>query len=532
MSNVKDVGLMAFGRRFKKQASYFSLLVPIILFFISLYISPSMYSDSGFGFLALRSMLEGGAFNGITEPDPANIANDVTTFLTWWSPGQYLVPGAFVWLGTDYGTALSLTAVISTVIGVIGWGQVARSFAVSPFVLSVFLFGLATFRYVTLPFRIYNGGEVLLFAVAPWCLYWMRRSINKTSAICFAISLFCAALLFVAKLTGLVVFGANVLAISLLELIRQRRVTPSIVAMWLACGIAALCFQVFWLSRGSVPAGGSGFAVTWPAIWLTASGAAFSGFSVQDLLRWLLLHPSSPILSDLSSISYLLGPLALFLMIAVWFGLRDTRYRGMAISLFAIIAIYMVGIATMNFRGAAVGFDERHFRYVGILFFLLLLVAVDQWRVRAIKGLALASIGAFAAYGLFSYANGAGELMEGRYYDPQSGTSQMIVSPTVLQFLRSEMTQHNWQNAIAVLPSPEAAISLPRFRIIANSLDFTPLEKIAGEKRAGHAEKIYVIVQRKMLENGKSEALLTSFVDYDPRSWSQLEMDGMVIYSQ
>ena len=249
------------------QAWYLLRLIPTILFFVSLHVKPFMYSDSGFGFLALRSMLEGGPFNSVTEPDAANIANDVSTFLTWWSPGQYLVPGFFVWLGTDYGLAISLTALIATITGVIGWGYVAQSFAVNGFVLYVFLFGLVTFRYVTLPFRIYNGGELLLFAAAPWSLYWLRDSINKTPAVCFIISLLCAALLFVAKLTGLVVFAANVLAISLIEVVRQRRLTSSIVAMWIASGIAALCFLVFWSARGPTPSVGSEFNVTWPAIW-------------------------------------------------------------------------------------------------------------------------------------------------------------------------------------------------------------------------------------------------------------------------
>jgi hypothetical protein len=477
-------------------------------------------------------MLEGGAFNKITAPDPANIANDVTSFLTWWSPGQYLVPGAFVWLGADYGLALSLTVLISTVIGVIGWGQVARSFDVNSSVFFVFLFGLVTFRYATLPFRIYNGGEVLLFAVAPWSLYWLRTSVNKTAAVCFAISLLSAVLLFVAKLTGMVVFVANVLAISMLEVMRQRRLTSSVAFMWIASGIGTLCFLVFWLSRGGVPAGGSEFAVSWGAIWSSVSGAAFSGFSVQDLGRWLLLHRSSPILSDLTPIIYVLGPLGLILMIAVWFGLRNTRYRAMAITLFAIMAFYMAAITAMNVLKAPVGFGERHLRYAGILFFLLLLVAVDHWHVPVVKGLAMAGVGAFAVYGLISYANGARELMERRYYDPLSGTSQMIVSPMVLEYLRSEVTRHNWKRAIALLPSPEAAIGLPRFRIIATHLDFTPLEIIASQTWAGRAEKIYVIVQERMLENGKAEALLKSFANYEYGAWSQLKMDGMVVYSQ
>lgn len=515
-----------------KPAVYLPLLVPIILFLVSLYIRPTMNFDSGVGFLVLRSMLEGGAFNNVTAPDPANIANDVATFVSWWSPGQYLVPGAFVWLGTDYGIALSLTALISTVIGVIGWAQVARSFAVTPFVSFVFLSGLVTFRYVTLPFQIYNGGEVLLFAAAPWCLYWLRYAVDKPPTACFAISLLSAAILFIAKLTGLIAFAANVLAISLLELMRQRRMTFSMLAMLAASGAGALFFLVFWLAHGEVPAGGSEFAITWPAILFPVAGAAFSGVSALDLLSWLLLHPSAPILSDLAMTSYVLGPLGLLLQFWVWYRLRDTRYRAMTIGLFAIIALYTAAFAAMYVRRASISFDERHLRYAGILFFLLLLVALDQWRTLVAKGLVLMGVGAFAVYGLTSYAVGARELMRGRYYDPLSGTSQQIVSPVVLEHLRSEMTGHNWQRAIAVLPSLEAAIGLPRFRIIAIHLDFISREMIAGQKWAGRAEKIFVIVQERMVDNGKAEVLLKSFVDYEEGKWSQAQIDGMVVYSQ
>src|SRR5262249_61297775 len=115
-----------------------------------LYIPPKIFIDSGVGFLALRSMLEGGAFNSITAPDPANIANDVAIFLTWWSPGQYLVPGSFIWLGTSYGLAISLTTLIATLIGVAGWVFGARRFALGCFFFFFFFFGLFSFFFVTL----------------------------------------------------------------------------------------------------------------------------------------------------------------------------------------------------------------------------------------------------------------------------------------------------------------------------------------------------------------------------------------------
>src|SRR5262249_40062052 len=159
-------------------------LVPFILFLGSLYIPPRIFPDSGLGFLALRSMLEGGAFNSITVADPTNIANDAAIFLTFSSPGQYLVPGIFIWLGTSYGLALSLTALIATLVGVGGWIQIARNLAMSSFVLFVFGLGLSTFVYVTLPFRLYHGGELLLFAAAPWSLYVMQWAINKPPIFC------------------------------------------------------------------------------------------------------------------------------------------------------------------------------------------------------------------------------------------------------------------------------------------------------------------------------------------------------------
>ena len=267
---------------------YVLLLVPIILFLGSLYIPPTIVSDSGVGFLALRSMLEGGAFNSITAPDPANIANDVAIFLTWWSPGQYLVPGSFIWLGTSYGLAVSLTTLIATLIGVVGWIQVARSFAVSSFVLFVFVLGLNTFPYVTHRFLMYWGGELLLFAAAPWSLYAMRWAANKPPILCFTISLLSAALLFFAKLTGLVVFATNVVAISLVALVSQRRLDSSTIAMWVASAIAALCFMMFWVARGPVAADGRRFPLVGFRSGFRWLAAAFSGIYGLALF---LAHP-------------------------------------------------------------------------------------------------------------------------------------------------------------------------------------------------------------------------------------------------
>jgi hypothetical protein len=500
---------------------YIPLVVPVILFMVSLSIPPTIDPDSGVGFLVLRNMLEGGAFNIFTEPDPANISRDVAIFLSELSPGQYIVPGALVWLGISYGLALSLTTFFATLIGVVGWSQVARSFGVTPLVLFVFTFGLVCFHYGTFAFRMYHGGEILLFAAAPWALYALRWAADKPPAISIVVSLLTAALLFFAKLTGLICFAANILAISLLNVWHHRRLTSSILGVWAASGISAMLFLVFWPARDWGPVGAS-----WLAIWFPLAGTALSGFSGYDFLNSLFPYSFVPIVFDRATASYVLGPLGLLFIIWVWVRLRDTQYRTMAIFLFVILALYTTAIGAIYFWSSTLYLEERHLRYSGVIFFLLFLVAIDQWPAPVAKGCVLLMLGAFAVYGLISYSHGVSELIGGRYYDPLTGTSQQNVPPVVLEYMRSEMRRYSWRGPIIVLSgSPEAAIALPGFRLINADLNVLP-------QMAGRTEKIFVIVQERMLSNGKAEGLLKSFSDYEFGRWSETRIDGMVIYSQ
>jgi hypothetical protein len=229
----------------------------------------------------------------------------------------------------------------------------------------------------------------------------MRWAANKPPILCLSISLLLAALLFFAKLTGLVVFATNLIAISLLALVTQRRLHPSIIAMWVAAGIAAVCFTMFWVARGPVPADGSTFYASWLPVWFSVTAAAFSGISGLEFLDRLLAHyPSVRVTSDISLLSYVLGPFALLLMVWVWLRLRSTRYREPAFLLLTIILLYTIAIAAMYLRGADIAFQERHFRYAGILFFLLLLTAIDQSRLRFGKVLACAVVVVLGLYGL------------------------------------------------------------------------------------------------------------------------------------
>src|SRR5262249_21585374 len=420
----------------------------------------------------------------------------------------------------------------------------ARSFAVSSFVLFVFLLGLTSFSYVTEQFGFYHGGELLLFAAAPWSLYAMRWAANKPPIICFTISLLSAALLFFAKLTGLVVFASNVIAISLVALANQRRLDSSTIAVWVASAIGALCFMVFWAARGPVPASGSTFSFSWVPIWYSVAASAFSGISGLEFFDWLLAHRFIGyhwvrISSDLSKaleLSYVFGPLALLLIAWVWVRLRYTRYRNMAVLLLTIILLYAIAIAAMNIRVAEeVPLEERYLRYAGILFFLLLLTAVDQWRAPLAKGLACVVVIVLGLYGLKRDATFAYVQMRAGNYDPMTKLSQDI-SPAVLEYLRSEVRRHNFQRPIALVSSPTAFISLPRFRILHPFGGWLKYKEETNWRRptkwAGRAEKIFVVLPQEMALNGKAENVLRLLTSYEFDGWKHTMLDGMIIYTQ
>jgi hypothetical protein len=283
---------------------------------------------------------------------------------------------------------------------------------------------------------------------------------------------------------------------------------------------------------------------SWLPIWFSIASAAFSGISALEFLHWFLLHFWGRAISDswmgIES-SYVLGPLGLLLMVWVWLQLRYTRYRDTAVLLLTIVFLYVIVIATaMYVSDGDVPFEWRYFRYSGILFFLLLLTAIDQWPVRFAKELACVVVIVLGLYGIKDYVTNAFAQARAGYYDPVSGISQYLVSPAILQYLRSEVTQHNFRRAILMVPSTSAPISLPQFRILAGpnfgewaGPAFTKwMGYPIGTKLVGRAEKIFVVLPEKMLLNGKAEAALRLFASYEFDNWKHTNLDGMIIYTQ
>ena len=155
-------------------------------------------------------------------------------------------------------------------------------------------------------------------------------------------------------------------------------------------------------------------------------------------------------------LTYVAAVFGLLLMVWVWLRLRHTRYRDMAALSLTIILLYAMMLTAMFF-GTMFTLEERYSRYAGIIFLLLLLTAIDQWRVRFAKGAACVLVIVPGLYGLEKSATRTYAQMHSGYYDPMSGISRNV-SPAVLEYLRSEATRNHIQRPLAVVSWRPVAI--------------------------------------------------------------------------
>ena len=120
--------------------------------------------DPGFGLSVWNDMLHGNSFNTLSVPSPTNIAENQSLFLTWWSPGQYIVPGIVSKVfGISLGSAGLWVTLAFSIIGLVGWHFVFRQLEFDTTTIALSIFFIATSRLFTINFLNYTGGELLLF---------------------------------------------------------------------------------------------------------------------------------------------------------------------------------------------------------------------------------------------------------------------------------------------------------------------------------------------------------------------------------
>ena len=495
---------------------------------VALVIRSSMYSDSATGFLVLESMKRGASFNYLVSPSPADIAASSGRFLTWWSPGQYLVPGFFELFGADLGVAMVLTSAASSAIGALGWSHFYRSVGFSFNTVAITTLVIVTSRWFALPFGTYNGGEVLLFGVMPWAalLFWKLRSLSAAS-----VPLLCGAVLLLtgAKLTGLIC-GLALLGACLFSDQNKPIFRKLVVAM----GVAILCGAIFfvsWSSKGPTPGGvpGAALAVSPLSFAFPIAATVSSPVGLGDLLSWIFLHPSRRLLPSLDTVFVLLAPVAGWILIFVWrrLALVSQEYARFA---FATSGFFSAAFLLVSARGS-VSFEERHFRAVGLLVLVGFVHTFTNHPSKLVRR-------AFFALLLVLSTYGAGSAVSHAKHNLSSpigvqGFRHGIATASMLDFA-SEVVEgaENAEELVVYVPSPEIGLEFRSARVIAGHADFESAEALRGRAFLGRVKFVYVFLQKRLVENGKARIILESFKDYDLQAWSEVDLGDFICFSQ
>ncbi|NIR61718.1 MAG: hypothetical protein GWO02_20610, partial [Gammaproteobacteria bacterium] len=483
-------------------------------------------------FTVWRSLVEGAPLNTRWIPDPSDLSRDITEYYVWFSPGQYVFPGLISLTGLPMGAAMALTSGLSLAIFLIGCVKLCQHYNLAPdtALMAVLLF--ATFRYSTLPFGIYNGGEILLQAALPWLvlisLHVPAGTLWRGAALAFVVVI----LGFFVKLSGLIVSAAALVAACLPVLIERRAPTRGMIGGVLGAFAALAVLYAVWFSQGDTPGTVSGPSAS-SREWNDLIGYAFyvvgswtSGMSLFDLLRWLFSHPGRVAFQHDWPLLLMITPPAAALAALVVLGERTQETSRLLAYAATFTGVYVLALFYISFQGGPIGLDERYVRPPGILLLLCAFAVLAQYRW--LSPLRLAFVAAFAFMSLYGLASIAARSATAGDYDRLSRTRQMNIDQAAVEFLQAAYAREG-RAALFALHSPEVNLVLPSgarsFTPV--HLDFAPEEHVAALRYEGAVEgTLYVVMKARWADDAKGRLLREAFVAYDPEGWSSEQLGG------
>ncbi len=333
-------------------------------------IPPALFPDPANGFQVLRSMHMGGGFNNFVAPDQDDISQDYSEFLTWWSPGQYLVPYFFKLLtGCNMGQAIAITIVFCTLFGLAGFYKFFGKVGFSPLISALSLVVVAIQLAFFVPFVYYNGGEILLFAFEGWFLYgcitFHRAGIKMALFVLFAgwIGFFC-------KSSFIWIYMAGICCLWIRLPVNSKSVFQWVKkGLWV--GIPAMlslaAIYITFLSKGRSPAtAGKGLKLTAEVFGFPLASPLLSGFSIDDFVHGLYYNFGKPMFSPCQALGILLllAVFSLLLIILIIRRFNKTYYR-LFVAVFYFGAFLFFGFSYL--LQLNISYEARHFRILGIL---------------------------------------------------------------------------------------------------------------------------------------------------------------------
>jgi hypothetical protein len=472
--------------------------------------------DPGFGLSVWNDMLHGNSFNTFSLPSSTNIAKNQSLFLTWWSPGQYIVPGVLSnVLGISLGNAALWVTLLFSIIGLVGWHVVYRQFEFDKTTIALGIFFIATSRLFTINFLNYTGGELLLFGSQPWTIWLYLKYRSKPLTLfggLLVLSLICFFFKSAYTIGLAALCGCAGLAF-LTELLKSRKIfTPS---FWTAAAVGGcmLCYlaltQFGFINLGTSPITSTSqpFKITW-ASFETLTYPLTHWFSIAEIYPQLLQRIELPWWGHV--IYY-------FLMFGGFIGLLWIVFQTKFIEARRIfIGFYIVycGVFLLLYnKGAEISIEYRHTKIVAYLFLPLLLA--EMRRPKFVLELAfLALIMLNTGYGLASFVIKKLEI-KNESATGRAGFALRHATPEDLAFIHSVDKPGN----ILYFTSGSLNVDATQARKLVGSIDYK-FAKGCGflaDRYEGKGGQIYAFVHEAYQQLPGNPSLESQFPSYQFR---------------
>lgn len=502
------------------------MLVTLIIGVYSFIAPPAIFPDPSWGFQAMRSMELGGGFNQIVGPDNADIAKDYGYFLTWWSPGQYLVPYFFKSLfGLNAGQAAVITSVFCEVVGLLGFFAFFKKIGFKPVLAAISVAFISCQMFYYVPYAFYNGGEVLMFAYAGWflygCFYFKKNSIPMLLFVLLA-----GWVGFFSKSSMLLVYASGLLCMWINLSPPQKDYAAWIknaVAIGIPFVIAVVSIKLFYLSKGENPTSGSegGLRIIWETFTFPLASPLLAGFSVDDLTRGLVYHPDGPLFTPVVTIIVLIT-LAVASVALIWAIIKYVPYRPYVIAVVVFYAVFFLFFGQAFLRQLAISYEGRHFRIVGLLVVPGAVYLINQSKIYAKAAFGLVWV--FIAWQSFA------TLHREYWFNREEGihgnigiTQQFVDQPTLNYLLQIDKQQ---RNATFVFISADLGLEIQNNRFIT----IEPIGADVGTNYddytfKGHAGPLYMLLPSEYEANGGAKFIMQKcfpgYKDFKPKKLTE-----------
>jgi len=494
----------------------------LLLFFLillltlsSVYVPQVLGEDPGTALAAWQSMVLGGPFNSIRLPNPQDISQDTYLFLTWWTPGQYLLPGLVSKLGVSLGTASLILTVLFSVLGLVGWYKVYQQLEVEAKWIAFCLIMIASSRLFTTNFTNYTGGELLIFGGQPWSIYVFLRWRHKPLRL-FINLLLVAFFCFFLKSSYTIGFAAIGGCAGLFFLQNWRNVEArkrdfrSTGAVLCCCVVYFVATKWGFLKLGADPTSSQGSFNFNLNSYELLNYPLLQWFNIGDLYQLLPRYFPTFDWSNIATFYHFVSILGIFpLWYIVWKAPKSplkTLFLGFSL---VYLSVFLYFFNT----NADISLEYRHLKILAYLFLPLLCICLDKFSNTGkitIIALALSNSG----YGLLSYIVKKWEVNQD-YAIGKSGYAIKDVAESDLNFIHAKDDPAHPERIWFFAPtSPNVEVEHGR-KILAG-LNITSA-KVGGFMHSSYAlksEKIYCFFDRNFDESTSSFKIDAMFPAY------------------